>query len=117
MKTATVAWLLVAVVAVVLLLPAWDCTSYDCLGFWFSFFSYIVLVFHVRSLFLNNKDEWYTDELEPVCLSGRLSRACLSDDFSLKHHPHRYRQIQLSSTVHIALADLITSHLTSFKMN
>jgi len=24
---------IVAAVAVVLLLPAWDCTSYDCLGF------------------------------------------------------------------------------------
>jgi len=32
-KTATVAWLLVAAVAVMLLLPAWVCTSYDCLDF------------------------------------------------------------------------------------
>jgi len=33
-KTVTVAWLIVAAdVAVVLLLPAWDCTSYNCLGF------------------------------------------------------------------------------------
>jgi len=35
MKTVTVARLLVAAVTVVLLLllPAWDCTSYDCFGF------------------------------------------------------------------------------------
>jgi len=32
-KTVTVAWLLVVAVAVVLLLLAWDCTSYDCLSF------------------------------------------------------------------------------------
>jgi len=30
MKTVTVAWLLVAAVVFELLLPAWDCTSYDC---------------------------------------------------------------------------------------
>jgi len=30
----TVAWLLLHV-AVVLLLPAWNCTSYDCLSYWF----------------------------------------------------------------------------------
>ena len=32
-KNVTVAWLLVVIAAVVLLLPAWDCTSYDCLDF------------------------------------------------------------------------------------
>jgi len=32
-KTITVAWLLVAAVVVVLLLPAGDCMSYDCLVF------------------------------------------------------------------------------------
>ena len=31
-KTVKIGRLLVAAVAVVLLLPAWDCTSYDCLG-------------------------------------------------------------------------------------
>jgi len=32
-KTVTGAWLLAAALAIVLLLPAWDCTSNDCLGF------------------------------------------------------------------------------------
>jgi len=32
-RSACVAWLLLAAVAVVLLLRAWDCTSYDCFGF------------------------------------------------------------------------------------
>jgi len=36
MKTVTVAWLLVkCCCGYVLLMPAWDCTSYDCLGFWY----------------------------------------------------------------------------------
>jgi len=34
MKIIKIAWLLVAAVAVVLLLPAWDCTLYDCLGYY-----------------------------------------------------------------------------------
>jgi len=32
-KTITVTWLPLAAVAVVLLMPTWDCTLYDCLGF------------------------------------------------------------------------------------
>jgi len=36
-KTVTVARLPVAAMAVVQLLRVWDCTSYDCLGFWFNF--------------------------------------------------------------------------------
>jgi len=32
-KTVSVTWLLVATVAIMLLLPACDCMSYDCLDF------------------------------------------------------------------------------------